>query len=93
MPTPYRPKYNTANLLPYKPTWNSGATKTSRVPVALAEAVLEYARTLDNGEAIAPSPDNLSNLIAAIVAKVNQKLPGYRANSASQLIKDLKTLK
>ena len=93
MPTPYRPKYNTANLLPYKPTWNSGATKTIRVPVALAEAVLEYARALDNGDTIGTSPDNLSDTIVVIVAKVNQKAPGYRANSASQLIKDLKNSK
>ena len=92
MPNDYKPQYNTANLTPFKQVWNDKTTKTIRVPVALAEAVLEYARTLDNGEAINPSPDNLSNPIAAIVAKVNQKAPGYRANSASQLIKDLKTL-
>ena len=83
---------NTEHLTPFKAVWKHGTTKTIRVPIALAEAVLEYARILDNGEAIAPSPDNLSNPIAAIVAKVNQKLPGYRANSATQLIKDLKGL-
>ena len=84
---------NIAGLTSYKPTWVHGTTKTIRVPIVLADQILEYARILDNDEAIAPSPDNLSNPIAAIVAKVNQKLPGYRANSASQLIKDLKTLK
>ena len=29
--------------------WRSGATRTIRVPIALAEATLEYARQLDKG--------------------------------------------
>ena len=90
MPTPYRPKYNTANLLPYKSTWNSGATKTIRVPVALADSVLAYARALDGGEL--PQPENNSDAIAAIIAKVEAKEPGYRSNSATKLIKDLRSL-
>ena len=75
----------------YSP-WQHSDTKTIRVPVALADAILVYARQLDSG-----GGDNQSAIpddaIVHILAKVNQKLPGYRANSASQLIKDLKTLK
>lgn len=31
-------------------TWNHGKTKTIRVPIALAEQLLEMAREMDNGE-------------------------------------------
>lgn len=33
----------------YKAAWRSGSTRTIRVPVVLAEAVLEYAHQLDSG--------------------------------------------
>jgi len=31
-------------------TWNQGKTKTIRVPIALADQLLEVARAMDNGE-------------------------------------------
>ena len=37
-----------ANLKHYEGKWQSGATRTIRVPVVLADATLEYARQLDN---------------------------------------------
>jgi hypothetical protein len=33
----------------FKAAWQSGSTRTSRVPIALAEVILEYARQLDRG--------------------------------------------
>jgi len=33
----------------FKATWQSGSTRTIRVPIALAELTLEYARQLDQG--------------------------------------------
>jgi len=33
----------------FKAAWQSGPTRTIRVPVALADATLEYARQLDRG--------------------------------------------
>lgn len=33
-----------------KPTWKHGRTKTIRVPIALAEKILEISRLLDEGE-------------------------------------------
>jgi len=33
----------------FKATWQSGPTRTIRVPIALAEVTLEYARQLDQG--------------------------------------------
>ena len=33
----------------FKAAWQSGPTRTIRVPIALADATLEYARQLDKG--------------------------------------------
>jgi hypothetical protein len=33
-----------------KPTWKHGKTKVIRVPIALADEILEYARKLDTGD-------------------------------------------
>jgi peptidoglycan hydrolase CwlO-like protein len=45
------PKGNEASLKNsrFKAAWQSGSTRTIRVPVVLAETVLEYAHRLDNG--------------------------------------------
>jgi len=87
---------NTAGLNSYKPTWANGATKTIRVPIALADEVLAYARTLDSGDTPAHCGNNnlttSNNAIALILTKINEKLPGYKSDSASQLIKDLRDL-
>jgi hypothetical protein len=37
-----------------KPTWRNGKTKTIRVPVALADAILAFARDLDEHGIIEP---------------------------------------
>jgi len=42
------PKGNLATLKSYTPKWNSGKTRTIRVPVLLANRLLEIARQLDN---------------------------------------------
>jgi hypothetical protein len=41
------PNGNEGSLVNFKPQWNNGATKTIRVPIAIAAQVLEYARELD----------------------------------------------
>lgn len=46
------PKGNLETLKPYQAKWNSGTTRTIRVPVVLADQVLEYAHKLDSGEAL-----------------------------------------
>ena len=84
-------KRDTSHLRPAKSTWNSGKTKTIRVPVVLAERILEYARALDDGGDL-PFTDNSGDAIATIIAKVKAKEKGYTANSASALIKALKEL-
>ncbi|MDJ0899722.1 MAG: hypothetical protein QNJ55_13015 [Xenococcus sp. MO_188.B8] len=45
------PKGNEATLVKYTPKWRSGKTKTIRVPIAIADQVLEVARKIDNDEA------------------------------------------
>lgn len=42
------PKGNPATLKHYKPKWNNGSTRTIRVPVALADEILDYAHKLDD---------------------------------------------
>ena len=46
------PKGNLDTLKPYQAKWNSGTTRTIRVPVVLADQVLEYAHKLDSGESL-----------------------------------------
>jgi hypothetical protein len=89
------PRPNTSGLQPYKPTWKHGKTKTIRVPIALADQILEYGYELDGGK-VPPassiaSPD-ISDRIAEILAKVEAKETGYKPNGATRLIKDLKSL-
>lgn len=38
-----------ANLTHYQGKWKHGATRTIRVPITLADDILEYARQLDSG--------------------------------------------
>jgi hypothetical protein len=46
------PKGNVDTLKPYQAKWNSGTTRTIRVPVVLADQVLEYAHKLDSDESL-----------------------------------------
>jgi hypothetical protein len=41
-----------ANLKHYEGKWRSGATRTIRVPIALADQVLALARQLDSNESL-----------------------------------------
>lgn len=42
-------KGNEATLTKYKPKWKSGDTQTIRVPIALADQILDYAHKVDEG--------------------------------------------
>lgn len=41
------PRGNEATLKKFQPKWHSGQTRTIRVPIVLAEQILEYAHNLD----------------------------------------------
>ena len=43
------PKGNESTLKKFKPKWQAGETRTIRVPVALADLILDYAHKLDEG--------------------------------------------
>lgn len=45
------PKGNEASLTKFKPKWNKGTTQPIRVPVAIVNEVLEYARKIDEADA------------------------------------------
>jgi hypothetical protein len=46
------PKGNLDTLKPFQGKWRSGQTRTIRVPVTLAEQVLDYALKLDAAESL-----------------------------------------
>lgn len=63
------PKGNEDSLTKFKPKWNKGTTQPIRVPVAIAIAVLEYARQLDEApaqvdESKASNFENYQDLLA-----------------------------
>lgn len=43
------PKGHEASLKKFKPKWRSGPTQTIRVPIALADQILDYGHRLDSG--------------------------------------------
>ena len=56
------PKGNEKSLIKFKQKWRLGKTKTIRVPVAIADEVLNYARQLDESEQT--TPDFLQEIVA-----------------------------
>lgn len=57
-----------------KPTWKSGQTKTIRVPVALADAILAFARELDEHGTIEPVTESkVVDLSQLIVPEIRGK--------------------
>jgi hypothetical protein len=46
------PKGNPSTLKSYKPKWQSGPTQVIRIPIALADKLLEVAQKLDNNEPV-----------------------------------------
>ena len=83
-------KYNTENLTPYKSKWKNGKTKLIRVPESLADKILILAHQLDDGNNLQSSL--VTERLKSIIAKINRKEKGYKSNSSSALIKELKEL-
>jgi hypothetical protein len=71
------------NLKPYEGKWRLGATRTIRVPIALADATLEYALLLDNG--IKPSvTSDLGEQVKALMdelERLQSELGNLRADN------------
>jgi hypothetical protein len=67
-----------------KPTWKNGKTKTIRVPVALADAILAFARDLDEHGII--EPDTVSKTID-VSQLIVPEIRGRRFVFLSDLVK------
>ena len=76
------PKGNEPTLVKFKNKWNSGATKTIRVPVAIAEQVLEYARKLDKSQSATNS--NFAKNKSEIAGIINQLITDLKSQVATK---------
>lgn len=72
-----------------KPKWKSGQTRTIRVPVVLADQLLEIAHKLDNADNIDLTQDNKQKAISLLKQAITPKSKGgnYAANNATGLKK------
>ena len=74
----------------FKAAWQSGPTRTIRVPIALAEVTLEYARKLDRGieprdtmiQSDSPTHSKVDNIVSEPrdTAQLQAELESLRAN-------------
>jgi hypothetical protein len=74
----------------FKAAWQSGPTRTIRVPIALAEVTLEYARQLDRGieprdtmiQSDSPTHSKVDNIVSEPrdTAQLQAELDSIRAN-------------
>jgi hypothetical protein len=82
------PKGNVDTLKPYQPKWQSGATQTIRVPVALADELMTIARKLDAGE---PSPAalDLTDAAVAVLADTTVTRNGKDSGAVKRALKAL----
>lgn len=74
----------------FKSFWNNHPTKLIRVPEILADQVINYARQLDNQNNL--NNNHVTGKLKAIVEKIENQEKGYKSNSATALIKDVKNI-
>lgn len=75
----------------FKSFWNNQPTKLIRVPEILADQIINYARQLDNQNNL--NNNHVTGKLKAIIEKIENQEKGYKSNSATALIKDVKKLK
>ena len=79
-------------------TWRSGQCKAIKVPVAIADKVLEVARAIDIQEAIreagypVKTPEQILIEIKGLINLVDSSEPGYTVKNSKELIKSLKQI-
>lgn len=102
------PKGHEATLSKFKPKWHNGETRTIRVPIALADQILEYAHNLDEAvtqenqdrknfaiaNQVAVNLDTLTQLLEVLelIENSNRFTRQLRAKLSTQVIKPLKSL-
>jgi antitoxin component of MazEF toxin-antitoxin module len=69
------PRGNESTLKKYQPTWKTGRTQTIRVPVALADQILEYARQLDAGNDTQQTGSNHLSQVVELLEDVRDHAP------------------
>ncbi len=69
----------------FKTVWHSGPTRTIRVPIALADATLDYARQLDQGLEPRDTGSKLVQQLTPDPAMMLSKLRGKRKKSKVEL--------
>lgn len=70
--------------------WKNSDTTTIRIPKIFKNDILGYAHQLDNG--VLQKNEDLKEKIISILDKVDKKEKGYKSNSCSSLIKELRKL-
>lgn len=79
------------NLKPNKSHWNNPETTTIRIPKIFKNQLIKYAKNLDNKKkTLRTNNSAVTQELENILEKINNKEKGYKSNSASKLINDLK---
>jgi len=78
------------NLHQFKPKWKNGKTTVIRIPEKFKYQTLTYVDQLDRG--IKTDKSLVTAKLANLLQKIENKEKGYKSNSASALINDLKEL-
>lgn len=96
------PKGNPATLKHYIPKWKAGTTRTIRVPVALADQILDYAHKIDNDSlaqvnhngngdspaiAATPQDDNLNETLTQVIQAIEQVCEAPHTGKFTKLLK------
>lgn len=81
-------------LKPNKSPWKYPHTKVIRIPCNIVDEVLEIAHRLDNNQkAIKTEKSTVTvNKLKLLLTKIENKESGYKANSATKLIKELQLI-
>lgn len=83
------------NLIKYSKTKWKGVTKVVRIPVEFEQQIMDYAHMLENtprGDMIDIKKVPVTDLLQGLWRKISDKEKGYRSNSASKLIAELKEI-
>lgn len=71
-----------SNETTWQPAWNNGKTKTIRVPVLLADKILEYARLTDSS----PGAYEQAIILQALENYIEWKRQNYHPNQHSKSV-------
>ena len=83
------PKGNPATLEKYEAKWKHGKTRTIRVPITLADEILDYAHQLDEGNAIATQDQDkkLHEALTQVIAALEQVCETPHTSKFTRVIK------